>query len=91
MKNSTLDITMLATPFQIYDLLLMSVPVVGIIFGRTLVGVPIHVTGTLDEPKLGPGNPAIAAKGLFGIVKNVVKLPIRIIEPIMPKRDSKIE
>ena len=85
MKNNKLDLTMLATPFQIYDLLLMSIPVVGIVFGRTLIGVPIHVTGTLDEPKLGPGNPVIAAKGLFGIVKNIVKLPIKIIEPVMPQ------
>ena len=91
MKNSKLDITMLATPFQVYDLLLMSIPVVGIVFGRTLIGVPIHLTGTLDEPKLGPGNPVIAAKGLFGIVKNIVKLPIKIIEPIIPQTESEKE
>ncbi len=86
--SKRLDLTVLATPFQIYDLLLMSIPVVGMVFGRTLVGVPIRVTGTLDEPKLGPGNPAAIPRNMVGIFKNMVKLPIRIIEPMMPQKDA---
>lgn len=88
LSNKRIDLTVLATPFQIYDLVLMSVPVVGMVFGRTLIGVPIRVTGTLDEPKLGPGNPAAIPQGILGIFKNIVKLPLKIIEPIMPQKDS---
>jgi hypothetical protein len=88
LSNKRMDLTVLATPFQIYDLVLMSVPVVGMVFGRTLIGVPIRVTGALDDPKLGPGNPAAIPRGILGIFKNIVKLPVRIIEPIMPQKDS---
>ncbi|MCX5903838.1 MAG: AsmA-like C-terminal domain-containing protein, partial [Proteobacteria bacterium] len=50
MATKKMDITVLATPFQLSDLLLMGIPVVGIVFSRTLIGIPLRVTGTIDDP-----------------------------------------
>jgi uncharacterized protein YhdP len=85
MAAKKIDITVLATPFQLSDLLLMAIPVVGIIFSKTLIGIPIHVTGTIDDPKLGLASPVAIGKGLLGIVTNIVKLPVKIIEPVLPE------
>ena len=42
LATKKIDITVLATPFQLSDLLLMGIPVVGIVFSRTLIGVPLQ-------------------------------------------------
>ena len=85
MATKKMDITVLATPFQLSDLLLMGIPVVGIVFSRTLIGIPLRVTGTIDDPKLGPASPLAIGKGLLGVVTNIVKLPVKIIEPVLPE------
>ncbi|MCX5903476.1 MAG: AsmA-like C-terminal domain-containing protein, partial [Proteobacteria bacterium] len=86
MATKKINITVLATPFQLSDLLLMGIPVVGIVFSRTLIGIPLRVTGTIDDPKLGPASPLAIGKGLLGVVTNIVKLPVKIIEPVLPER-----
>jgi len=88
MATNKIDLTVLATPFQLSDLLLMGIPVVGIVFSKTLIGVPLQVTGTIDEPKLRPASPLAIGKGLLGVVTNMVKLPVKIIEPILPERGA---
>jgi hypothetical protein len=88
MATKKIDLTVLATPFQLSDLLLMGIPVVGIVFSKTLIAVPLQVTGTIDEPKLRPASPLAIGKGLLGVVTNMVKLPVKIIEPILPERGA---
>lgn len=89
LKNKSLELTALATPFQIQDLVLMAVPVVGVIFSKTLIGVPIRISGNLEDAKLSPGSPAAIGKGIAAIVKNVVKLPVQIIEPVLMLENNK--
>ena len=88
MATEKIDFTVLATPFQLSDLVLMGIPVVGIVFSKTLIGVPLQVTGTVDDPKLGPASPMAIGKGLLGIVTNMVKLPVKIIEPVLPGKGA---
>jgi uncharacterized protein YhdP len=83
-----MDLTVLATPFQLSDLLLMAIPVVGIVFSKTLIGIPIRVTGPIDDPKLGPASPLAIGKGLLGVATNLVKLPLKIVEPIWPEKKT---
>jgi hypothetical protein len=82
--EETLDLNFLATPFEITDLLLMSIPVVGIVFSYTLIGVPIHISGSIYEPKLGPGSPTAIGTGLMGVLKKIVKTPVRIMDFMEP-------
>jgi hypothetical protein len=88
LATEKINITVLATPFQLSDLVLMSIPVVGIVFSRTLIGVPLQVTGTIDDPKLGPASPLAIGKGLLGVITNMVKLPVKIIEPVLPGKGA---
>jgi hypothetical protein len=83
-RKETFDLKVLATPFEIEDLLLMSIPVVGIFFAHTLIAVPINISGTLDDPKLRPGSPASIGKGLMGVLKKIVKTPVRIMDIVEP-------
>jgi|GEM_PF-815176 len=88
LATEKINITVLATPFQLSDLVLMGIPVVGIVFSRTLIGVPLQVTGTVDDPKLGPASPMAIGKGLLGVITNMVKLPVKIIEPVLPGKGA---
>jgi hypothetical protein len=85
LDTNEIAFTMLATPLQVYDRLLMSIPVVGVVFGSTLVGMPIKVTGTIADHKLGIASPLEIGKGLQGIAKNILKLPVKIIQPVLPQ------
>ena len=84
LQKETCDLTFLATPFEIEDLLLMSIPVVGILFSHTLIGVPINISGSIHDPKLSPGSPAAIGKGLMGVLKKIVKTPVRVIDIMEP-------
>jgi hypothetical protein len=83
-----MDITVLSTLFQLSELLLMSIPVVGIVFSRTLISVPLQATGPIDDPKLIPASPLAIGKGLFGILTNMVKPPVKIIQPVLPDKGA---
>jgi hypothetical protein len=80
MNDKSLELTALATPFQLPDAALKTVPVVGRLFSKTRIGVPIRISGNLEDAKLSPALPAAIEKDLVGAVKKIVKLPVKIID-----------
>ncbi|MCX8043595.1 MAG: AsmA-like C-terminal domain-containing protein [Desulfobacterota bacterium] len=88
LTDRRLDLTVLATPFQIQDLVFMNLPVVGALFGKTLIGVPLKITGTVGDTKVVPGPPAASIQGLVGLARDIVKLPLHIVEPVIERANE---
>jgi len=92
LQDKTLDLTALATPFQIPDIGLKAVPFIGTLFSKKHIGVPIKISGNIEDAKLSPGLPDAIGKDLVRVVKKIVKLPVHIIDlPVLLFENKKEE
>ena len=83
-RTRKVDIVALASPLKTIDTILRRIPVVRYILGGSLVSVPVRAQGDLDDPTVSILQPSAVVKGLLGVVKRVLKLPVRIFEGGVP-------
>ena len=82
--NNDLDIELLISPLKAVDFVLSNLPLIGYAIGgknRTLVTVPVKITGTLSEPAVSSIGPESVSKGVLDMFKNVITIPVRILMP----------
>jgi hypothetical protein len=80
-----IKLTVLVAPFKTIDFLVSKIPGVRYILGGTLISIPLRVTGDLNDPSIVVLSPTAIGSGLVGMMKRTLSLPVKIIEPIMPK------
>ena len=83
------DLLVLVAPFRTVDYALNKVPVVRSLFGGSLLSIPVKVTGNLDDPKVRVSSISAVDSGILGILKNAVKLPVKLVEPVIPLGEEK--
>jgi len=84
-KRNTLNLTLLVAPLKTVDFIIKQTPLVNDILDGTLVSIPFNIRGDLWNPKVTALPPSAVGAGLFGIMKNILKLPVTIIQPLIPK------
>lgn len=82
-----IKLTVLVAPFKTIDFLVSKIPGVRHILGGTLISIPLRVTGDLNDPTIVIFSPTAIGSGLIGMMKRTLSLPVKIIEPIMPKEE----
>jgi len=82
-----IKLTVLVAPFKTIDFLVSKIPGVRHILGGTLISIPLRVTGDLNDPSIVVMSPTAIGSGLIGMMKRTLNLPVKIIEPIMPKEE----
>ncbi len=80
-----IKLTVLVAPFKTIDFLVSKIPGVRYILGGTLISIPLRVTGDLNDPSIVVLSPTAIGSGLMGMMKRTLSLPVKIIEPIIPK------
>jgi hypothetical protein len=78
------NLEVLVSPFRTADTIVRWIPILRYVLGGTLVSIPIAVKGDIDNPKVTAMDPAGVGKGLLGIVERTLKVPVRVISPILP-------
>ena len=63
------------------------VPIIGGIFGARVVGIPVSVTGDLDDPRVVPLGPAAIGQSVVNLLGAVVKTPIDLLDPFVGRPD----
>ena len=84
-SNNRIDLTVLVAPFKTVDYLVSKIPLVGYVLKGTLISIPLRITGRLDDPSIIILSPTAVGKGVLGIMSRTLLLPVKIIEPIIPK------
>jgi hypothetical protein len=79
-----MDLTFLVAPLKTVDRLLGWVPMVSHVMGGTLVSFPVRATGDLRDPTIVPLSPSAVGAGLLGILKNIITLPVTLIDLLTP-------
>jgi hypothetical protein len=90
LTNNKINLTILVAPFKTVDYLISNIPVVGYILKGTLISIPLKVTGDISDPSIFVLSPSAVGEGVLGMLKRTLTLPVKIIEPIIP-RDRKAE
>jgi hypothetical protein len=84
-----LDLVVLVAPFSTVDWIIRKIPLLGKVMGGTLVSIPVKVSGDLKDPDVVFLHPQAVGKRLVTIFENILKLPVEIISPILPKEKKK--
>lgn len=85
--DDKISLTVLVAPFKTVDSLVKKIPFLGNILGGALVSVPVHMEGKLEDPTVTPLAPEAVGSRLSGILKRTLQLPLKVIEPVLPKNE----
>jgi len=84
--SQTLDLNALVAPLNFGQRIIGKIPILGHILGGSLVSIPVKITGNLSDPQVDFLSPTAIGSAFVGIIKRTIKLPITIIEPILPAK-----
>lgn len=85
-KAGTMDITLLVAPLKTVDFIVKKTPIVNDILDGSLVTIAIDIKGDFSNPELTPLPPSAIGGGLLKIMENTLKLPIKIIQPVIEQK-----
>jgi hypothetical protein len=87
--DQTLDLMILVSPLKTVDRFAGKIPLLKDITGGTIVTIPLKVTGDFENTKITYAPRSSVGSGLLGIMKKTLKLPVEIINPVVPGEKSK--
>jgi AsmA-like C-terminal region len=73
----------LVAPFGRIQGVLQQIPILGRIFGASVVGIPVSVTGDLRDPLVVPLGPAAVGQSVVDLMSAIVKAPVEIFDPLV--------
>jgi hypothetical protein len=86
LHDETLDITALVAPIKTVNKIVGMIPVLGSVLGGALVSVPVRVSGDIRAPRMTFLSPSAIGSEVLGIVTRILKLPVKLAEPIFPAK-----
>ncbi len=89
MVKKDMDLDVLVAPLKTVDFIVGNIPLLGYVLGGHLVSVPVKVRGSPENPEVIPLSPATMGKELLGILERILHLPVKIIQPLLPKEEKK--
>ena len=88
LNSQTLDMNALVAPVNIGQRIVGKIPIVGHILGGNLVSIPVKISGNLSDPQVSFLSPSAVGSAFLGIFERTLKLPITIIEPVLPGKKA---
>jgi len=79
------NLIILASFLKTVNSIVKMIPLVNYILDGTLVSIPIKVTGNLENPHVDYVSVSAVGSDLLGMMERTLKLPVKLIEPVLPK------
>jgi hypothetical protein len=90
LMDKELDLRVAVAPLKTVDFVVNKIPLVSYILGGSLVSITMSIKGDWADPTVSPLSTASAiGSGLLGIIERTVKLPVKLVEPLAPGRQTK--
>jgi hypothetical protein len=80
LKSHGVDIVLLAAPLKTVDRLVKKIPIISYIAGGSLVSIPLHLEGTLDNVTVSTMSPTAVGKGMLNMMGRMLKAPFKLVE-----------
>ncbi len=84
LAEGTVDMQLLAVPFQTANNLVKHIPGVNYLLADGLVSIPVSVSGTLTDPKVRVSPVSAVSSNLFNLAKRTIESPIKLIDTLNP-------
>ena len=78
-----IDFMVAVAPLKTVDWVVQRIPIVDYILEGTLISIPVRVQGDLNDPKIVPLDPSLVGSGLVGVMKRTLKLPFKLVQPLV--------
>jgi len=75
------SLTVLVAPLGRVDRVLGKIPIIGYIFGGSILSLPVQVSGDIRDPLVVPLDPRAIASRVVGIFERTFKLPGKLLMP----------
>ena len=86
--QKTVDIELLAAPFQTVDTVVKNIPGVNYLMAGSLVAIPVSIKGPLDNPKVRVMSASSVGSSLLRLGERTIKSPLKLIEKFVPQGDG---
>jgi hypothetical protein len=84
LPGKSVDAVFLVAPFKTFDAIINAIPGVRYIMGGNLIAVPVRLRGPLEKPDVSVMKAADVGDQVVGLTTRVLKLPFKIVEPVLP-------
>lgn len=84
-KDQALDVTVFVVPLKSIVSVVGKIPLIGRILEGDLISIPIKISGTMKAPQYIPLAPEAVGQQAVRLLKNIILLPVDIIQPIIPE------
>ncbi len=88
LTDQKMDLIFLVAPLKTLDRVVKLIPGVRYILGGSLISYPVRVRGDYKDPKVSALSASAVGSELFGIMSRTVGLPIKIVNPILPRKEK---
>jgi len=85
LMDNRLDLNVMVAPIRQVNKIVRNIPLIGEVISGSLISVPVKVTGTPADPQVTYLSPSAAAFNLANMMKQTLKMPVRILSPLFPK------
>jgi hypothetical protein len=75
------DVVALVAPLRTVERVVGAAPIMGKLLNESLVTLPVSISGDLADPNVVLLSPSAVGEDLFGVMKQVFKLPLAIFQP----------
>jgi hypothetical protein len=88
LAEQKINLVILVAPFKTVDRIVKKIPLLNTVLGGKLVSIPFRAKGDLADPMVIPLSPTAVGSGVLGVMERTLKLPITIIQPLMPDEEG---
>jgi len=88
LAEQKINLVILVAPFKTIDRIVKKIPLISTVLGGKLVSIPFRAKGDLDDPMVIPLSPTAVGSGVLGVMQRTLKLPITIIQPLLPDEED---
>ena len=87
--DDKINLVILVAPFKTVDRIVKKIPLISSVLGGKIVSIPFRAKGDIENPTVFPLSPTAVGSGVLGIMERTLKLPITIIQPLLPEESEK--
>jgi hypothetical protein len=88
LAEQKINLVILVAPFKTVDRIVKKIPLISTVLGGKLVSIPFRAKGDLSDPMVIPLSPTAVGSGVLGVMQRTLKLPITLIQPLLPDEED---
>ncbi|MCF8105490.1 MAG: AsmA-like C-terminal domain-containing protein [Desulfohalobiaceae bacterium] len=82
-EGKKIELMLAVAPLKTLDRLVENIPLLKHVTGKSLVSIPLKISGSLDHYRITPLPPGAVGKNFLNFLERTLNLPVKIIQPLI--------